>query len=184
LCRITGSVGQRQCSKWTSICRYAIPEHTFVPKFHTDTYKHKLHSFIPPPPRHFSDGISLYRQSPWPRVLRRRSAAAWLLGSWVRIPLGAWMFVCCVVLCRYRPLRRADHSTRGVLPCVIKKPQYRGGQSSTWAVVPQEKILVSLLRRILTLLNFHFERGKSRMVVKKVTYLKETELSCLHTRKK
>jgi hypothetical protein len=28
----------------------------------------------------------------------------WLLGSWVRIPLKAWMFVrvflCCVVLCR------------------------------------------------------------------------------------
>jgi hypothetical protein len=31
----------------------------------------------------------------------------WLLGSWVRILLKAWMFVrvflCCVVLCRYRP---------------------------------------------------------------------------------
>jgi hypothetical protein len=30
--------------------------------------------------------------------------AAWLLGSWVRIPLEPWMFVfvflCCVVLCR------------------------------------------------------------------------------------
>jgi hypothetical protein len=30
--------------------------------------------------------------------------ACWLLGSWVRIPLKAWMFVrvflCCVVLCR------------------------------------------------------------------------------------
>jgi hypothetical protein len=33
--------------------------------------------------------------------------AGWLLGSWVRIPLKAWMFVrvflCCVVLCRQRP---------------------------------------------------------------------------------
>ena len=34
-----------------------------------------------------------------------------------------------LVLCRYRPLRRSDHSSRGVLPCVydylffIKKPQ-------------------------------------------------------------
>jgi hypothetical protein len=28
----------------------------------------------------------------WPRSLRR-SAAAWLLGSRVRIPLGAWMFL-------------------------------------------------------------------------------------------
>jgi hypothetical protein len=36
-----------------------------------------------------------------------RCEAGWLLGSWVRIPLKAWMFVrvflCCVVLCRYRP---------------------------------------------------------------------------------
>jgi hypothetical protein len=42
-------------------------------------------------------------------------------------PLGAWMFVCCVVLCRQRSLRRAYHSSRGVLPCVcmcvIKKPR-------------------------------------------------------------
>ena len=30
-----------------------------------------------------------------PRCLRRRSAAARLLRSWVRIPPGAWMFVCC-----------------------------------------------------------------------------------------
>ena len=31
----------------------------------------------------------------WPRGLRRRSSAARLLRSWVRIPPGAWMFVCC-----------------------------------------------------------------------------------------
>ena len=30
-----------------------------------------------------------------PRGLRRRSAAASLLRSWVRIPPGSWMFVCC-----------------------------------------------------------------------------------------
>jgi len=34
-------------------------------------------------------------RSQWPRGLRRRSAAARLLRSWVRIPSGAWMFVCC-----------------------------------------------------------------------------------------
>ena len=34
-------------------------------------------------------------QSQWPRVLRHRSAAARLLRSWVRMPPGAWMFVCC-----------------------------------------------------------------------------------------
>ena len=35
------------------------------------------------------------RRSQWPRGLRRRSAAARLLGSWVRIPPGTWTFVCC-----------------------------------------------------------------------------------------
>ena len=34
-------------------------------------------------------------RSQWPRGLRRRSTAARLLGLWVRIPPGAWMFVCC-----------------------------------------------------------------------------------------
>ena len=34
-------------------------------------------------------------RSQWPRGLRRKSSAARLLRSWVRIPLGAWMFVCC-----------------------------------------------------------------------------------------
>ena len=33
--------------------------------------------------------------SQWPRGLRRRSSAARLLKLWVRIPPGAWMFVCC-----------------------------------------------------------------------------------------
>ena len=41
-------------------------------------------------------GSSLYKyRSQWPSGLRRRSAAARLLRSWVRIPPGAWMFVCC-----------------------------------------------------------------------------------------
>ena len=33
--------------------------------------------------------------SQWPRGLRRRSALARLLGSWVRITPEAWTFVCC-----------------------------------------------------------------------------------------
>ena len=36
-----------------------------------------------------------WSRSQWPRGLRRRSAAARLLRSWVRIPPGAWIFVCC-----------------------------------------------------------------------------------------
>jgi hypothetical protein len=40
--------------------------------------------------------LSMYKyanRSQWPRGLRRRSAAECLLGCWVRIPPGAWMFV-------------------------------------------------------------------------------------------
>ena len=37
----------------------------------------------------------LYCRSQWPRCLRRSSAAARLLGLWVRIPPGAWISVCC-----------------------------------------------------------------------------------------
>ena len=34
-------------------------------------------------------------RSQWPRGLRRWSTAARLLRSWVRIPPGAWLSVCC-----------------------------------------------------------------------------------------
>jgi hypothetical protein len=34
-------------------------------------------------------------RSQWPRGLKLGSSAARLLGSWVRIPPGAWMFVLC-----------------------------------------------------------------------------------------
>ena len=56
-----------------------------------------------------------------PLNLRRRSAAAWLLGSRGRILLRAWMFVLfvCCVLYRLQSLHRADHSFRGVLRGVM-----------------------------------------------------------------
>jgi len=34
-------------------------------------------------------------RSQWPRGLRRRSAAARLLRSWVQVTPGTWIFVCC-----------------------------------------------------------------------------------------
>jgi len=43
----------------------------------------------------FSNSIIFVCRFQWPRGLRRGSAAARLLGLWVRIPPGAWMFVCC-----------------------------------------------------------------------------------------
>jgi hypothetical protein len=45
---------------------------------------------------HIYDSISSNCRSQWPRGLRGRSTAARLLRPWVRIPPGAWMFVCCV----------------------------------------------------------------------------------------
>jgi hypothetical protein len=59
-------------------------------------------------------------RSQWSRGLRRGSTAARLLGLRVRIPPGAWMSVscdCCFV--RFRSLRRADLSSRGILPSVM-----------------------------------------------------------------
>jgi hypothetical protein len=63
------------------------------------------------------------RRSQWPRGLRRRTADARLLRLWVRIPPGAWMFVCfkCCVL-----------SGRGLCDELITRPEdsYR-----LWCVV-------------------------------------------------
>ena len=43
----------------------------------------------------YFDSAYLVCRSQWPRGLMRRSVAARLLRLWVRIPPGAWMFVCC-----------------------------------------------------------------------------------------
>ena len=55
--------------------------------------------------------------------LRRRSTAARLLRSWVRIPPGAWMFVCCecCVLSGRGLCDGTDHSFRGILPTVARR---------------------------------------------------------------
>jgi len=65
----------------------------------------------------------LFCRSQWPRGVRRRSAAARLLRWWVRIPPGAWMFVCCE--CRV-------FSGRGLCDDLITRPEesYR-----LWCVV-------------------------------------------------
>ena len=56
----------------------------------------------------------------WPCGLGLRSEASRLLGLRIRIPPMGRMFVCCVccALCRWRHMRRADHSFRRVLPGV------------------------------------------------------------------
>jgi hypothetical protein len=62
-------------------------------------------------------------RSQWPRGLRRRSTAARLLRSWVRIPVGAWIFVCCVC---------CVSSGRGLCDELITRPEesYR-----LWSIV-------------------------------------------------
>jgi len=66
--------------------------------------------------------IGRYRRSQWPRGIRRSSAANRLLRSWVQIPTGTWMFVCCECsVLTGRGLRRAHHSSRGVLPSVMRR---------------------------------------------------------------
>jgi hypothetical protein len=62
-------------------------------------------------------------RSQWPRGLSCRSAAAGMLRLWVRIPPRTWKFfsVVSVVCYRYRFLRRADHSSREVLPTVMRR---------------------------------------------------------------
>jgi hypothetical protein len=50
-------------------------------------------------------------RSQWPRGIRRElSSLPRTLGSWVRIPLEAWMSVFILCLCWVAALRRADHS--------------------------------------------------------------------------
>ena len=92
--------------------------------------------------------LPLFRicRSQWPRGLRRRSAAARLLRSWVRIPPGAWMFVCCECCVSGRGLcdeliTRPEESYRlwCVVVCDIEKPQEWGGHDPRWVAAPQKK---------------------------------------------
>ena len=69
-------------------------------------------------------------RSQWPLGLRRWSTAVRLLGSWVRIPPGAWAFVCCkcCVCCQVEvsvtswPLVKGNPTDYGASLCVISKP--------------------------------------------------------------
>ena len=73
-------------------------------------------------------------QSQWPCGLRRKSAAARLMRSWVRIPPGAWMSVCCECCVL---------SGRGLCDELITRPEesYR-----LWCVVECD-LETSLMRR-------------------------------------
>jgi len=94
-------------------------------------------------------GVQLeYGRSHWPRGLRCSSAAALLLKLWVRIPLGAWTFVCCecCVCCQVEvsatswSLVQRSPTDRSVSLCVIKKPREWGGPGPLGATSPNTKI--------------------------------------------
>ena len=94
-------------------------------------------------------------RSRWPRGLRRRSTAARLLRSWVRIPSGhGRLSVVSVVCCQVEvsatdwSLVQRSPTDCGASLCVIKKPRKRGGYSPAiglqntnlpWVVAPVEK---------------------------------------------
>jgi hypothetical protein len=90
--------------------------------------------------------------SQWLHSLRCRFTAARLLRSWVRIPPGTWMFVCCVccqveVSAMSWTLVQRSPTNCGALSCVIKKPCERGGHSLRWAAEP-EKIIINIVQWI------------------------------------
>ena len=83
-------------------------------------------------------------RSQWPRGLRRGSAAARLLRSWVQIPPGAWIFVCCECcvlsgrgLCD-ELITRPEESYRlwCVIVCDLEKLHGWGGHGPHWAAAP------------------------------------------------
>jgi len=69
-----------------------------------------------------------------------------LLRLWVRIPLGAWMSVCCEC-CAFSGRDLCDelitHSVESYrvlcVMCVIQKPQEWGGHGPRWVATPQER---------------------------------------------
>ena len=76
-----------------------------------------------------------------------RPQAAHLLRSWVRIPPGAWIFVCCE--CRVlsgrglcdKLITRPEESYRlwCVVVCDLENPQEWVGHDPRWVAVPQQK---------------------------------------------
>jgi hypothetical protein len=79
-------------------------------------------------------------RSQWPRGLRHKpSSPARTLGSWVRIPLGAWMFdvrlfCVCVVLCVGSGLETGWSPAQWVLPTVYTIKKLKKSPRSTRAV--------------------------------------------------
>jgi hypothetical protein len=100
----------------------------------------------------------------WPRGLWRRSTAAHLLRSWVRIPPRAWIFFCCVcwVLSGRDLCDELVTRPRGVPPNVARRMWssnllWWGGHSPRWAAEPEKIIIVIIITIIITIINSAIE---------------------------
>ena len=117
-------------------------------------------------------------RSQWPRCLRHGSAAARLLGLWVRIPPGAWMSVCCECcvlsgrsLCG-ELITRPEESYR--LRCVVlcnletswmRRPWPAGGCCAK----KERKKEAAILRRLIPLC--HYMINQKNMPVQLQSYI-------------
>jgi hypothetical protein len=123
--------------------------------------------------------------SQWPRVLRRRYAAARLLRSWVRIPPGgAWLFVCCECcvlsgggFCD-ELITRPEESY--LLWCVVvrglEKPRVWEGHDPRWVAAPQKNFL-GLVEEWLKILDVHMTVHRDQfLIIKPTTCTKSSNL--------
>jgi len=85
-------------------------------------------------------------RSQWPCGLRRWSAAARLLRSWVRIPPGHGCLSVVSVVCSQVEVSATNWSLvqrsptdYGASLCVIEKPQEWGGHDPRWVAAPQQR---------------------------------------------
>jgi hypothetical protein len=74
--------------------------------------------------------ILLLGRSQWPLGLRHELSS---LGSWVRIPLKAWMYILCVYVVLYvgRGLATGRFLVQGVPPTVYRIKKLKSGQGTT-----------------------------------------------------
>ena len=125
-------------------------------------------------------------RSQWPRGLRRRSAAARLLRLWVRIPPGAWMYVCCECcvlsgrgLCDGL-ITRPEESYRlwCVVVCDLEKPQEWGGHSPRLGCKSHRKKILWRRALVSTVMNLRVTkmRGISWLAAKPVSFPRRTLL--------
>jgi hypothetical protein len=85
--------------------------------------------------RRFEDPNDIWCRSQWPRGLRHEmSSPAWTLGSWVRIPLEAWMFafILFVLSCVSSGLATGWPLVQGVLPISVRLRNLARGGKRHW----------------------------------------------------